>query len=328
LIWGDLQETINYEGKFQHYGWMAFPESTAADYAGPLSSNTSILPGDVAGNFSREAVRNIFEQMGTEVSIANFLWELKGGIKELIPKLDGNLLEKVGSNWLWWNFGVLPLVQDIKKLLTIVKTVSNRLEHLKRVNRRETTQTFKGKWVRPAVPTAPGAFGDDRYALTLHGNPTILFEEIKCRINIRVYYDLELDGADTFLKGMVSALGLNNPAGIIWEAIPFSFVIDWFTTAQEFLEDTIDTSQPFKGTIKTNGADHTLDRRVMMAYVAPTDNKGGYATFDHTLVRAYYRRPGLPNGVLNEDGLSPLQLSLSVALLAQGLGSNVRFRRR
>lgn len=328
ILWGDLEEVVSYEGKWQSSEWAAYPVEATAAHAGNLYEDPDILPSGVAGGFSREAIRNVTEQMETEVSIANFLWELRDGIGSLLPKLKGNLLEIFGGNWLWWNFGAMPLVSDIKKLLNLTGTVYRRLEHLKRVNKRDVTITWKGVWDRPDTPTAVSSGEGGQYMLSVPFAPCIEWEVIKVRVNIRAHYDLDLSGSDVFLQGMVAALGLNNPAQIVWEAIPFSFVVDWFTNAQEWLEDNIDTAQPFKGTIAVNGSDHTYDRRVLYSYHAATDNKGNTAPLSQTLIRAYYRRAGLPGGTYSEDGLSAHQLSLAAALIGQGLGSNVRFRRR
>jgi hypothetical protein len=35
---------------------------------------------------------------------------------------------------------------------------------------------------------------------------------------------------------VLGALGLNNPAGVLWEKLPYSFVIDWFLPVGNYLE--------------------------------------------------------------------------------------------
>lgn len=314
-----------YAGEWQDLSWSQFPYETAYAFVGDsLSNREGLLPSSVAGEHSRRALLNILDQVPATVSIANFLWELRDGVKSLLPSIK-SWATAVGSLWLWWNFAALPLVRDIKALLSSIGEVYKRLEYLKKVNGKTVTVNYTGihSIARETPPTGPEQFDFTR----VFAQPSIAWDEYKLRMHARVAYDLNLQGADVFFNAMVKALGLYDPAQIIWEAIPFSFVVDWFVRVSDWLEDNIDTAQPFEGTIKIVGCDHSITRRLMMEYYVATDNRGGVESIASTLVRAYYRREGTFGGTLDTSGLTPLQQSLALALLQQGVGSRPHTRR-
>jgi hypothetical protein len=270
----------------------------------------------------RDAVLSITEQMPMQVSIPNFLWELREGIKALKPKLTGNFLKDIAGGHLWWMFGANPVIQDIKKMLELSAQVLKRFRYLLEVNGTTQTVRYKKRWTRPNTPTAYVDTGEYYPADTSWtGNPVIEWQDAFVSMNCRVNYALEnLNHADAFFALWLSGAGFLNPAGVVWEAIPFSFVVDWFTTASEWIDDNIDTHQPFYGNIQIVGSDHTIKRRTMVAFHVPTNNIGGHEVVDRVLIREYHRRGGPIVGTLVEDGLSPAQILLGLSLILQGVG--------
>jgi len=315
---GNVTETWNYPGECQSLDIMMSAQNFPSDWTGDLNTSVGLLPDHVLANHARKAIRNVTQQMDTTVSIANFLYELKGGLKSLLPRLIKNPLALASGNWLWWNFGFLPLVNDIKKLLTLVADINKQLDHLKRVNGRQVTVRYKGHWTNNDLggqvvsPCEKNSVNP--------GSALVEWEDAKIAINIRANYNLDLKGADVFIKAMASALGLLDPVSIVWQAIPYSFIVDWFVNADKWIEDNIDTLQPFTGTIQMCGADHTIRKRTMLAFPYKTNNNGSFELVDRVLIRAYHRRAACPNDDGTDDGLTPTQLSLLLALIAQGLG--------
>lgn len=326
-IWDPFGEPVvtGYTGSYQP---VALGASSFDN--GDLYSDNGLVPGHVLASHSRRHLDNMLEQVPVEVSIANFLWELRNGVRELIPRVQ-SAIEAIPNIFLWWHFGALPFVQDLQRLLTLTSRVRARLEHLRRINGRTITANTVTVWDNPNVGQRP-TFNDDwnpRFCTTNFdgGGSSVLWETVKVQTQSGVYYNLDLGGADEFLLGMCSALGLMNPAQIVWEAIPFSFAIDWFVDVQDWLEQNIDVHQPFKGTIAVKGSTHAITHRMMIETWAPTDNRGGAEVVSTTLVTAYHRRGGIPSGSVDTSGLTPLQQQLGSALIAQGLGSFYRRRR-
>jgi len=327
-----------YSGDFQPFEMFGFPEVYAAGLGGMCDLTDPLIPGlpDGSARFhSRKALETILQQVPERISIANFLWELKNGLRSLLPRIT-HWLNAVGSGWLWYNFAALPLVRDIKAMLTLVKDVRNRLAYLRKVNGQTVTVNYHGRSqgevpngiekFTTALSHAEGYNPSDTFLSDALAFP--LWDDIQFRLHARVNYDLDLKGADVFLDAMCAALGLNNLSQIVWHAIPFSFVVDWFVNCSDWLEQNVDTDQPFDGEIRILGSDHSIVRRTMWEHCALTDNRGGYEVFARTLVRAYHRRAGIFMGLIDTEGLTGLQLSLALALVSQGLGSRPHQRLR
>lgn len=292
-------------------------------YNGNLSSHNGLAPQAFASSSVRAHLDNIFQQVPMQVSLANFLWELKDGLAALLPRVS-SFLTAVPSIHLWWNFGWLPFVDDFKKLLKVFENTVKRLNHLNNVNRTWTkvrTTTVYAPPTASGPPSAPEEWYPYHTSGAFSGGPvTIQWDVVKLRQQSAVYYDLDLSGADAFLQGVVAALGFNNPAQIVWEAIPFSFVIDWFVDVQEWLEANVDVHQPFSGSIQAGGSTTSYERKTSYLGWVPIDNRGNLDTWHSTLVRQKHRRPGLPSETFDVSGLTTHQQQLAASLLAQGLG--------
>lgn len=51
-------------------------------------------------------------------------------------------------------------------------------------------------------------------------------------------------GIKSHLSGALSAWGIDNPLALAWEALPYSFVVDWFFNVGSYLNDVGNISQP------------------------------------------------------------------------------------
>jgi hypothetical protein len=319
-----------------------FPEQAAAGFCGsngldnPRVYNEAVLPDGVLAFQSRRALDTILTQIPERISIANFLWELKDGVRSLLPRLVHGL-GAYGGAWLWWNFAALPLVRDLMALLTLVADVNKRLDYLRKVNGQTVTVNYRGHW------SGYNDYSGDAWEaqIAAHNdewNPSevqndfglwrISWDEFDFSLQARVNYDLDLKGADAFMAAMCAALGLLNPAQIVWNAIPYSFVVDWLTNVSEWLENNIDVAQPFEGTIRMLGCNHSIKRRTLFEHWALTSNRNTAEMYGRTLVRAYHRRAGIFGGQIDTEGLTDSQQLLATALLTQGLGTGPLIRRR
>lgn len=313
------------------YGGDFFPVTWSPDgfYNGSLHTTGGLIPNDEADVFVRRHLDNIFQQMPMTCSIVNFIAELKDGIRGLLPRIR-SLWTALPSMHLWWNFGALPFVRDLKELCGIFDTVANRLKYLKDRNHQWTNVRTICRYTSPLagqVPAMPPNWNPEWNTESMNGAPTgILWDELKVKMQTAVYYDLDFSGFDPFLMSMVSALGFDNPVGILWEALPYSFVVDWFEDIGDYIEQNVDTHQPFEGTISTNGSYTTITRRTMYETYLPTHPGGGLEPWCHTLVRQCHRRAGLPSSTPELSGLTQAQQLLSASLLAQGIGS-LKYRR-
>jgi hypothetical protein len=304
-----------------------------APFESPAFASTSLIDVDIehaenllpsseeASTFTLRAFLSITDQFPNTVSFANFLWELRD-LKGMVNNIK-NWITAPGA-FLSWNFGWLPMIQDLKKLLTVCADVNKRLAHLKRVNKRVVTithqeQFLEGSLEEPGVSPGGGSM-DPSYPNPPPMLTTTQYAEYDVRMNTGVYYDLTIPPDwEAFLSGMCAALGLLNPVKIIWNAIPWSFVVDWIINLSQFL-DTATELQPFQGTIAIQWC--TCSVKTHVRFVHWTKSNRGllgndtYAPFASSLYTVYHRRVGSPNSSIELSGLTPFQQALAGALLA------------
>jgi hypothetical protein len=289
-----------------------------------------------AGAVSRKALDNALTQVPMEVSVANFLLELKKGLKELIPRVTKLLSVRTPAELLlWWKFGIDPTIRDIKAMFTVLAKTKKRLDYLRKVNKRTVTVRWKD---RNIVAFGPKEFGDSDFsvgevltALSVEGIkypqhllPRVTAANMDIYVTMGVTYDLEgLEEAGAFWDALAAACGLNNPLSIYWESIPFSFVVDWFVAVGDWIDANADIPV-FKGTIRPVSCSHTLVSNHTITWYTPTMLRyngaaRGWALWGMKEVCAancigYRRRNGLPNGSLITDGLTPMQQALGLSL--------------
>lgn len=281
-----------------------------------------------------------FKQWSTvipeNVSIANFIYELRE-VKSLLPRLlkfkwdfyhkeilltpkllkdfsNGRYnLETLSSNYLAYQFGWKPLLADLKKLANLVPTVLKRLEYLKKTHRKWTKVSFARSDFAPREIPAPPSGGvlldELRYVLSSY--------RADFHASAYMWHDLQgLDDGFEFLRAFVTALGLNRPGMVLWNAIPFSFVIDWFVRLGDYV-DKMTTVDLFGGTLRlySRGTSITETCRISCWYrYYNTWFYGG-----HQLIERYQRSPGMaiPVSSLVSPELSGTQVTLAAALLHQ-----------
>lgn len=114
---------------------------------------------------------------------------------------------------------------------------------------------------------------------------------------------------------LASRLGLANPATIAWEMVPFSFVVDWFTT----FGDVIASYTDFAG-VDVSRVSHT--QRTVGLFKEWIDYGPGWPSYDGPTYEQFrlVREPGPPPAALTVKpfkGLSITRGATAVALLLQ-----------
>lgn len=267
-----------------------------------------------------QAFNAFVAQFPTKVSIANFLYELKD-LADLIPRISRNLPKTVAGGYLNLQFGWLPLISDLKALGSVYQSTLSRLEWLR--------ATY-GKTVRLGFYSDISYYGtipsSSTYLLAPGGNAYnyILLKLIDYKGIFRAngyltHYLKGLDEPIAEMKALAAALGLNNPLGVIWEAIPYSFVVDWFAHVSTLLNHL--SIQPFEGEWKvdrvTNSVKDVHRYEVWQySYVAQGFNTPKLlGVAEATRYNRYLSLPLTPSFINGLDKLDARQQTLLGALL-------------
>jgi hypothetical protein len=132
------------------------------------------------------------------------------------PSRKKRLNERVvpwSNLWLEYNFGWVPLYQDIYNSCQVL-------------GQNPPDQTLKGVGYVPLSNISPFLADSARQKVTYSGR-IVCKMQAKCRIS-----------SPNLL--LLNHLGLINPAYVLWDAIPLSFVIDWFLPVGKFLQSWTD----------------------------------------------------------------------------------------
>jgi len=303
---------------------------TPTDVIDVLSEQS--FPPALLSSFALKALNTYSDQVPLQVSVANFIWELRE-FKDLRLKVPIKLKavpRSLNDNFLTYNFGWAPMIGDLRKFATLFDTVAKRLDWLRK-NRGKTVPLRirdLNVWSNPDVGNHIGGWtfhwinsgGSEVYTVDLQMHVVDFFSSCK------LYQKLEgLDDAFAGLRAIIAATGLNNPAKIYWESIPFSFIFDWFLPFGDWLQRA--SLQPFWGVWNLADCTYTVQQKFQLAVYHELDFDVLYNSRDRVgtvYVDDYARALGLPlfPGGLSE--LSAKQQALGASLLYSFLGHGKR----
>lgn len=260
-----------------------------------------------------EAFSVFSTQVPTEVQLPNFLLDLKE-IGGLIPKLQENMARTVAGGYLSYQFGWKPFLGDLKTLGGLTTKVTDRLRWLQQTRGKVTRLAFESEYDL-GLPESQIFVSGGTYSATLHRSTG------KFRANGKLYHRLtHLGGMEGELRAFSAALGLLNPAAVLWERIPYSFVADWFARTGSLAQRS--GEQPFPG--DWNVYDITHSWKSISEYLVKTTSTFGLEPHHSgvpvgtLLCERYERGLGLPVSwsPLSNTSPNPQQLALSTALIA------------
>jgi hypothetical protein len=278
------------------------------------------------------AFLDMTSEVPISVSLPNFLYELRE-IKDLIPKLEG-FMKSISGGYLNLQFGWLPLIGDIKKLLSSAADARKRIAELKKLNNKVTTlhrhtifslddfgseQSYRKNSIPfPAETQVPPY---------MFNHARVSAAKVEATITLQVKYDLSgLDAQDAFLKTMLTSLGFCNSVKVIWNAIPFSWLLEYFVNIDKVL-NAFD-NKPFEGEIQVVSSGTTIKSSATIevgGWVVPnigivlTNDYVDFTVFNTYFAERYVRSLGIDIGafIFETDGLSKGQLAILAALIHQ-----------
>lgn len=184
-----------------------------------------------------EAFNRFHTAFPEELSIANFIWELRE-IGSLIPQLSKSIRKSIAGGYLNLEFGWKPLIGDIKTMLGALDRLEARLRYLKSRYKKFTTTGFSRD-----IPYSPlWAVGTSRENGPSNGNGLVLkytLSSYSARFSAggRLYHTMEaLDEFSGGVQALLYTFGFGNPTKIVWNMIPYSFVLGWFSNVEALID--------------------------------------------------------------------------------------------
>jgi hypothetical protein len=155
-------------------------------------------------------------------------WTPRGKRGPQSPK-ETDPYKRLANHWLEYVYGWKPLIQDIHDSIEALETFLERNPWILTVEATGRAQD-KANLRVPITVGSPGQPAGPSGAITpLHCGSESHFTISKCRFKIGYR-------RDAHVKKLIQDLGLNNPADLVWELLPWSFVIDWFLPVGPWLE--------------------------------------------------------------------------------------------
>jgi hypothetical protein len=158
---------------------------------------------------------NLFESIAEINQLAGAVTGPLQGLKSFLQQRTPKALAMGAAGaWLAYRYGVRPFINDIEAILKGLKKSVGK--------QRKTTRAFLSQ-ERVNVKTLPSAaFGDWRANVQI-----LTLDNVTCRAM----------SLDEYVADFSSNIGFTGKglAGLPWELIPFSFVVDWFVNVGDFL---------------------------------------------------------------------------------------------
>jgi hypothetical protein len=151
------------------------------------------------------------------------------------------VLRIIANEHLTWAFGILPLISDIESLMTIFRKHENTVRDIV-TGARRTFRYGRAQLPKKLIPLPPnlgiiGQFrgvGQQVYSDYAWSTPPEWMGYysyfIRCAPQAKTPYGSWLI--------MLDALGVHPTAEVLWDAIPFSFVVDWILDIGETMHET------------------------------------------------------------------------------------------
>jgi hypothetical protein len=292
-------------------------------------------------NLCLSAFNKQIQQVPTTVSLANFLYELKD-FKEIakslskVPSLlkNGALTQQVSKpalkprqlpkrvaksgvdTFLSWNFAWAPFIGDLQALSKVGENVYKRLNYLRSIRGKDTT-------IRYSVPDAYQHPMLGQTLWTYDNGPTgagverVVLQAYHCTFvsTWRLNHNLkELDDAWSSFRATLASLGLNNPVKVVWNAIPFSFLLDWVGPVGKWLDRA--AVQPFTGQWDISDVTSSVHEEFTFAMNLQQYVSGTNGTILTVKVDKYTRLDGLPLtlGAFDFSQLTDTQQKLALSI--------------
>jgi hypothetical protein len=304
-------------------------------------------PNDLI-NLTHRALAQMLPIIKAELSVPNFLVELKdfkrplqrateyfrsGVFINAIRKLGlrsnetfQQLLRRAAGNYLNLSFNILPFISDVGKIRLAMSRTERRLNDF--ITRSGSPQSrhfnlFLHEFPDRDDPEVSGvsatsnSFWDDCYSAS---SRKVTYEESTFHAQIQYNYNYtgyQLENAR--MLAQLDAFGFNLNPAIIWNAIPWSFVVDWMAGVGPYLDSLKTENMKPVINIRRYLWSIKRSRRIVVSkrvYLYRTGTLIASGQMPVVVQTAYRRSVGIPtSSSISLSGLNPKEFSLGAALV-------------
>lgn len=245
---------------------------------------------------SGQSLSNFLLELGDFKQMISMHKDIRRTIKSISNSKFSDTISNIGSLHLGYQFGWKLFVKDLIKLYESL------------ANAEKTIRDFKSRIGKPQFR---------HFKKVLHKDSEISGEDVTSYSTMRylgkrnvtfyatIKYTYSVPGIDqeySKLRAYLDILGLKDNLSVFWEAIPFSFVVDWFVGVGKFLQqfdkdflNSVVTIQDFCYTLDVN--------QETKFYWHPYPNEGGGGVNGECLIYEvnyahYERKRTIPDQVL------------------------------
>jgi len=173
-----------------------------------------------------------------------------------MPRLRGRgpaLGKSLANNWLELQYGWKPLIQDVKASMDALKRLNDASSPLvRRVTGSAKVQSSSETAIISTVGT--GNRIGTHYVDS--------FTKVKFVLRYKI---------DDRFKAFLAQTGFTNPINLVWEIVPFTFVVDWFIPIGPYLE----TLSSWDGLVFLDGSKTTFTRGTALSAVDASETFSG-----------------------------------------------------
>lgn len=242
--------------------------------------------------------------VATKVLLPNFLMDIVSMKRSLesfgkafrrgMPKsgFNGRVLHPSGVAWLFYNYGIKPFVKDLRdihKTLWGATAKAALMRSMKGQRRRK-----KIRLSLPVDVTFDITYWPYYADLGLSSDTSEVNTETKTSATLFADYTPTVNVDVSSFDILKRQLGLQSPGSVLWEALPFSFVVDWFVNTQNAVRSFDSRMITFPATFYPSGVQIKGKRTITQPLHYSHPVVGNFSSEIVFALSFFIRSPGLP----------------------------------